>query len=124
MFHIHRRRLEWQLLSMGTEAERFYIHEGTITFESDDESLDGGYTQISFSFSPGAILHTPEGAKRVDVILVDLRSKEIQMWDKESYEWITLGIMEEFKTEEEALRILEKFIESHTVKETPRCEGA
>lgn len=119
MFNIGNRRLVWGLYSYGKKDGHLYIKDGAIIFETDENGRSHEYIHIMFTYRPSALLHTSAGDKSISCLDVDVPSKKIRTFDKDEHEWIELGFMEDFKTPEEALRILEKFIEDNTVKENP-----
>lgn len=116
MLSICRKTLTLELESFSMVEGKFNIKTGQICFDSSDDSEDiysNAWAQIAFRFS-GYNLRIPKesgGALYITRLMVDLKTHAIYTIDPDTYERIELGTMPEFKTPEEAIGILEKFIE-------------
>ena len=110
MYGIREKQLIMQLEEFDWRNEKFNIKTGVISFKSDSESLSTDFARIDFNFT-GINANTPIGVMYIDNLTVDLRTMKIRSWCKSIYEYLELGTMEKFQTPEEALAILEKFID-------------
>lgn len=117
MFNIKQKRLEYGLEYMGVKDGKLIIEEGHIFFETDPDGLSQDWAWIHFIF-PHVLLRTPVGVKWTKHVSVHVPDKKIYWRDDVTYEQVELGTMEDFKTPEEALRILEKFVGSNTAGKT------
>lgn len=123
MFSVKYKHLEYDLEDMGVRDGKLVIREGHIFFETDPDGLSQDWAWIHFIF-PRVLLRTPVGVRRIKCVSAYVPDRKVYWRNNITDEQVELGVMEEFETEEEALRILERFVESRTVKEAPRCEGA
>lgn len=119
MLSICRKTLILSLESMEFVDDKFRFKEGQISFDTDFGSDDdiGGSTNwafIEFRFDGYnlRIPKEPEGVRYVTSLCVDLKDHSIFTIDTDTYERIELGTMPEFKTPEDAIGILEQFIEN------------
>lgn len=116
MLSIRRKSLIMSLESMDVVNGKFNIKEGQICFDTDSGSDDWDSTnwaRIEFRFNGYnlRIPKEPEGVRYVTSLCVDLKGHSIFTIDPGTYERIELGTMPEFKTPEDAIGILEQFIE-------------
>lgn len=123
MLSIRSKTLILSLESMEFVNNKVHIKEGQISFSTDsDIDYDGGntdWTCIEFRFEGYnlRIPKEPEGVRYITSLCVDLKDHSIFTIDTDTYERIELGTMPEFKTPEDAIGILEHFIEDLKEKE-------
>lgn len=123
MLSIRSKTLILSLESMEFVNDKVHIKEGKISFYTDsDIGYDSGNTDwdcIEFRFEGYnlRIPKEPEGVRDVTSLCVDLKDHSIFTIDTDTYERIELGTMPEFKTPEDAIGILEQFIEDLKEKE-------
>lgn len=111
MYGIREKQLIMQLEGFDRRNGKFNIKNGTISFKTDDESLSTDFATIDFHFV-GINANTPKGVLYIDNVMVDLKTMKIRSWCKSIYDFVELGTMDKFKTPEEAVVILDKFIDS------------
>ena len=111
------------LESMEFVNDKFCLKEGQISFVTDSDidynfgSTDWAFIEFWFDGYNLRIPKEPEGVRYVTRLCVDLKDHSIFTIDPGTYERIELGTMPEFKTPEDAIGILEQFIEDLKEKE-------
>ena len=116
MYSIRKKHLIIDLESIGVTDGKFSMKQGTISFESDEESSSPEYARITFNFNC-INANTPTGVMCIDNLMVNLQTMKIWSWCKCIYDWVELGTMETFKTPEDAIRILEQFVDTIEAKD-------
>lgn len=131
MLSIRKKPLTLSLESMEFVDDKFCLKEGQLCFDTDygpnndSGSTNWAYIEFRFDGYNLRISKYPEGVRYVTSLCVDLKDHSIFTIDTDTYERIELGIMPEFKTPEDAIGILEQFIENlkEKNKETPYDES-
>ena len=119
MFYPTKKEVVFELESLEVINSKPILRKGKIQFIYDNEQGDGelnvsnfeDLTKIIFKFSS---VKTKE-IHRLDNIIV--KEKIIYSFDKDKIELIKLGEMKNFSSFEEAINILEKFVEEISIKE-------
>lgn len=117
MLSICRKTLILSLESMEFVNDKVRIKQGEICFDTDSDtdyhtgSTDWARIEFRFAGYNLRIPKEPEGVKYVTSLCVDLKDHSIFTIDSDTYERIELGTMPEFKIPEDAIGILEQFIE-------------
>jgi hypothetical protein len=117
MLSVVEKHLVLELREMKVIDVKLVIKEGSISFDSDEDDCNpNDYSRITFNFLPSKV-NTPVGIRYINSVLVNLNDNKIRFMDKQTgYGWVVLGEMKEFKEPEEAINILENFIDSITIK--------
>lgn len=116
MFDIIEKQLLFELKEMKVKDGKLSIKEGTIRFYSYEEDYcTKDYSSIEFNFTPIKV-NTHLGTHYINSIFVNLMDNKIRFMNKENNEWIILGEMKDFKEPEEALAILETFIDKMAIE--------
>lgn len=116
MLSIRKRTLRMELESLEIIDGQFDIKSGIISFytgDDDDAAYFNEWRNIVFEFHGYKlrIPKEPEGIRRITNLCVNLTDRIIFTIDNDTNERIELGTMPEFKTPEDAIGILEQFIE-------------
>lgn len=110
MFNIT--RIDWKLEEIKVENGKIRSRTGSITFSSSREQ-DHAYSKIDtidFSF-PSIFVNFKGKLRAFQAVTINLNDMIIRSFDRVNCEWVELGTLDKFDSYENALVLLDKFIQ-------------
>ena len=112
MFKIYKKHLVIELEDNSDDIYKFGAqHLAKISFKTDENSQKQDFATIKFEFE-GFNAKTPKGVLYIDNFFFDLQTKKIRSWCNCMYDFVEIGIMDNFETPEQAIAILEQVMKS------------
>lgn len=119
-FYTKRKEVIFKVESFEVENNELFLKDGIIKFIYNDE--DNGFTlntndiqKIIFEFT--TTIKTKIEPYYVNNFIIDMNEKIIYTYNKNTFKLIKLGEMKEFKSFQEAINIIENFMEEISIKE-------
>ena len=109
-------RIDWKLEEIKVENGKIRSRTGSISFRSSEEQ-DHAYSKIdTIDFSFPSVLVTFKGKTRAfQSVTINLNDMLIRSFDKVNNEWLEIGTLHKFDSYENALVLLDKFIQDFEV---------
>ncbi len=121
MFYTKRKEVIFKVESFEVENNEPILKDGIIKFIYNKEIGDGEFTVITkdiqkiiFNFTK---IKTKVEPYYVNNFIINMNEKIIYTYNRDNFKLIKLGEMKEFKSFQEAINIIENFMEEISIKE-------